>query len=483
MLLTVSILSFIISQLPLGQQCQFADVEILSPSEAPVRAKVDSEPTLSESEVVALSKQYLASSGNEKAELAKQLRQYTGSIELVIQSIISSEEKQWTDKAGIIEADHFTSPSLRDRYKDDLLYFCIPDQYNTKEPFGLLIFMHGGNANVARTAAGWVVNPNYGLLPHIEQAPFITVAPSARCKGMGLRWNQPEVDDYLTAVIRECQYRFNIDRDRVFLGGQSLGGFGAYHWCQRIADKIAGGILCAGSWRAANWQCMIGTPLFIVHGEHDSRPGGRPRYTDVFFARTAYKLLTHAGADVLYAEHQGRHGLATAGESLSKLTEWTCGKKRDPFFPHVVAVTPRGFDSRGDRPAPHHRWITILEIGDGKVEFDSVKFVGPALKWGESPEDWHKQKWIETKDRAKGGIVDALYNGNNIFEVKTENVKKFSLWLHPDMVDFSRPVLLTVNGQRTTHRCEPTLLDALRSFERRKDWGLIYYAEPVVNII
>ena len=432
-------------------------------------------------EAARLSKQYLRASGTEKEALARRLKGYAGPIEPVLRSIADSRKTQWTNETGVLKAQHFSAPELRARYKDDLLYFVVPERYDRRKPWPLLIFMHGGNANVARTAAGWVVDPAYGLKSHIEDAPFITVAPSARCKGKQVRWNQPEVEDYLTAVVRECQYRYHIDRDRVFLGGQSLGGFGAYHWCQRIADKIAGGILCAGSWRTTNWRCAIGTPLFIVHGKHDSTPKGRPRYTDVFFARAAARLLKEAGADVTYLEHGRGHGLSQAGDSLAHLVAWMDGKRRDPFYPRVVAVTRKGWNALSDPPAPHHRWVSILETGDGKIEFAAAKFTGPGIRWGQPTEDWQKQKWVLTTTMAKAGLVEAIHKGGNLFDVKTQNVRKFSLWLHPKMVDFAKPLIVNVDGRRSLHKVTPSLSDALRSFERRRDWGLIYHAELVLR--
>jgi hypothetical protein len=73
--------------------------------------------------------------------------------------------------------------------------------------------------------------------------------------------------------------------------------------------------------------------------------------------------------------------------------------------------------------------------------------------------------------------VDARYTGDNVFEVKTENVTRFSLWLHPRMVDFSRPVVVLLNGVQKAYQVQPMLRDALRSYERRQDWGLIYHCE------
>ena len=438
-------------------------------------------------QVAVLSKDYLSSSGDKKAELGKQLSKYNGPIEPVIQMLIASEPKQFSKQTGVIDAEHFKRPGISKKYKDDLLCFFVPEHYDGTKPFGLLVFMHGGNKYTGIKGARIVVSPNY-ILRYFKTAPFILVAPTARWKGRGLRWNQPGVDDYITAVIQECQYRYNIDGNRIFLGGQSLGGFGAYHLCQRLSDRIAGGIPCGGSWRAINWRCMAGTPLFIIHGKHDSAPKGipgrkhRPRYTDVFFARTADKRLTDAGIEHVYAEHDGGHTLCDAGESLSKLAEWMEKQKRDPFFRHVVAVTPRGWDARNAPPSPHNRWVSILEIGDEKIAFDSVKFTGPRMKWGETPENWKKQKWELAGTTVRAGLVDAEYKGNNVFEAKTENVRKFSLWLHPNMVDFSKPVKVTVDGQTRSYKVRPNLLDTLRSYERRKDWGLIYHCELVVAV-
>ena len=86
------------------------------------------------------------------------------------------------------------------------------------------------------------------------------------------------------------------------------------------------------------------------------------------------------------------------------------------------------------------------------------------------------------KTPINAGIVDAVNRGSNIFEITTENVKRFSLWLHPKMVDFSQSVEVIVNGEKNKYSATPSLFDALRSYDRRKDWGLIYYAEVVITV-
>jgi hypothetical protein len=49
------------------------------------------------------------------------------------------------------------------------------------------------------------------------------------------------------------------------------------------------------------------------------------------------------------------------------------------------------------------------------------------------------------------------------------------------MVDFSEPLQITLNGQQQTHRVKANLLDSLRSYLRRHDWGMTYRAEVVLE--
>lgn len=44
-----------------------------------------------------------------------------------------------------------------------------------------------------------------------------------------------------------------------------------------------------------------------------------------------------------------------------------------------------------------------------------------------------------------------------------------------------KPLRVTVNGRESQHTLKPSLLDALRSYERRHDWGLVYHAEVTLD--
>ncbi len=75
----------------------------------------------------------------------------------------------------------------------------------------------------------------------------------------------------------------------------------------------------------------------------------------------------------------------------------------------------------------------------------------------------------------RGAMIDAMNRGNNRIDVTTQNVARFTIWLHPKMVDLAKPVTVSVDGAvRFAGRVKPSLKTALESYKRRQDWGLIY---------
>jgi outer membrane protein assembly factor BamB len=433
---------------------------------------------------------YLAAEGAGREAAAAAIAKHSGAIGPIVSRLERAEPKKHDAVRGSIFDEHFSRPDLRERHRDDLLNFLVPESYAPWKKFGLLIFMHGGGPGTKREYARSVLSDpakdrySYGLRRHFTNSQFIVVAPSALWnEKSSARWNLPETDDYIDAVIRECRYRFNVDRERIFLGGHSMGGFGAYHLCQRLADRLAGGVLYAGAWKSARWENMVGTPLFIRHGRNDAVPAGmpgkspRPRYTDVFYGSAASRLLTAAGAEHVYAEDEGGHSIKAAGESVERLVKWMGGQRREPYARRVIAQTPRGWNATRDTPTPHHRWVTILEAGDGTLPFDEVQRTGPGPSWKESRQSFLKQGFQLGRRNVRAAKVEAVNHGDNRLTVTTRNVRRFAIWLHPEMVDFARPVRISVNGADTIRQAKATLLDALRSYERRGDWGLIYHAE------
>ena len=130
----------------------------------------------------------------------------------------------------------------------------------------------------------------------------------------------------------------------------------------------------------------------------------------------------------------------------------------------------------------HNKWISIGEITEGHALFDKILRTAPDRVGTKSERAFSSRASRHVKFNVNSGQVEGINRGNNVFEITTENVKGFSLWLHPWMVDFSKPITINLNGSTLTRTAQPSLLDALRSYHRHQDWGLIYHSELKITV-
>jgi predicted esterase len=423
---------------------------------------------------VKLGRRYLtAGNAKERRQLASQLDDYQGDIEPVLMEL--RQRTYRTMPAGYRPAEHFLDPKLRNKHPDDLLYFVVPDDYRPDRPTGLIVFLHGGGKHTPRQAPQATLRfptPDMPPANHcsgdmLAATGMIAVGPSAPWNEKSYyRWCLREADVYLSDVILECKRRYNIDPDRVFLIGHSMGGFGAYQHIQRQPDRFAAVVANSGSWSLAYWPAVRGTPLCIVQGKQDARPGVRWHYTDVEYGRWTDKILSREKLDHVYLEHDGRHGFGYGREKVAEYLKTARQLRRDPYYPHVALASPAGFQSSSCFPVVHNRWLTLDEAIEGDLEFDEL------VSHGNDFESWRLEHRI---GRRRGAAVEAVNRGGNSIDLAAKNVARCTVWLHPKMVDVSKPVVIAVNGRTVFQgRVRPSLAVALESFRRRNDWGLIY---------
>ena len=110
--------------------------------------------------------------------------------------------------------------------------------------------------------------------------------------------------------------------------------------------------------------------------------------------------------------------------------------------------------------------VCSCQTKPGTLEFDDLTTSG---------DDFDSWQLEHNLKEFRGAMIDAINRGKNRIDVTTQNVARFTIWLHPKMVDIAQPVMVSVDGTvRFTGRVKPSLKTALESYERRQDWGLIY---------
>ncbi|MCY2962817.1 MAG: alpha/beta fold hydrolase, partial [Planctomycetota bacterium] len=395
---------------------------------------------------VELSREYLDAAddpGADDQKLSQHLARYDDQWDEVVSQL---QQREFPEvQPGLHFSEHFSDPDLARKRPDDLLYFNVPETYDPGDATGLIIFLHGGGRRTERDAPRWALDfpdpdeeggSQMGDL--LNATGMIAVGPSALWNPKSAyRWCLRATDDYLADVIAECKARFHIDPDRVLLFGHSMGGFGAYHHLQRQPDRFAGVLVNAGSWSLGYWPMIRGTPVCVVHGVHDAVKGERWHYTDIEYARFTKKLFTEQNLELTYLQHDGEHGLFPSRDDIATYLKSAPKLRRDPYSPRIALASPVGFDEAYCFPVKHNRWLTLDEAVEGNLEYDE-------LVEETDGDDFDAWRLTHQRTRRPGSAIESHIRGNNTIDVTTQNVARFSLWLHPRMVDITRPVTVVV---------------------------------------
>ena len=349
------------------------------------------------------------------------------------------------------------------------IYYYVPDGLDLSRPVPLMVFLHGGEnitpdtmpTNYLGETTGW-------LMPDIANAPFVVAAPSAPPSPDSSRWNVDGVSRIIDATIDAACRRFPIDRDRVFLGGHSMGCYGSYHIGQILADRFAGVWASAGAWWETDFRAFLGTPVYIQHGKREcsTLPGykgpRRQHWCGVSFGRAAHELMERYGVEHVYDEHDEGHSLKfpAAKAALRRFFAWTADKRRNPYARRTALVTPCGTMHPGVETITCSRWLEIDKPpARGEIAVDAIVLHGPDKAVTE--DDLPKQTYaFTTRYWELGARVVAENLGDNRFRVQTDNVKKFNIYLSPAMGDLEKPFTVSWDdGRSVTLKCQPVYSD------------------------
>jgi hypothetical protein len=185
-----------------------------------------------------------------------------------------------------------------DKHPGGVYTIYVPDTYDPRTPIPLVLALHGGGAGGkdGREVVGNGRDASSLYIEEIRRRRWILVCPNA----LQAPWAAPPNEPFLLSLLEEIQARYNVDLDRVYLTGHSMGGFGTWWLGPRQTDVFAAiGPSAGGGGGPSKDLVSARTGVYVYHSSDDS-------IVNVASDQQAAKALLDQGADVVYLQLEDR---------------------------------------------------------------------------------------------------------------------------------------------------------------------------------
>ncbi len=187
--------------------------------------------------------------------------------------------------------------------KDTLKYRQLFPDSNPLRKYPLIIFLHGsgerGNDNEAQLK--WGVT-NFAVEQTMIKYPAFVIAPQCPAnvnwsnfsgkkdsREMHLENNPSKPMELVIALINKMIKDLPIDKNRIYITGLSMGGYGTFDAIARYPDLFAAAVPVCGGGDVSKAESIKNIPIWIFHGAEDSAVNSQ-------YSLDMVQALTKAGA-------------------------------------------------------------------------------------------------------------------------------------------------------------------------------------------
>lgn len=332
-----------------------------------------------------------------------------------------------------VRADGFYRLAYRDEI-DGSPQFCrayLPAHYSAAKKWPLVIQMHGFNPGNPRYVGWWAADSRHSGIaaefPGHQEVIYMEV------HGRGNAGYVYLGDQDVVRALAEAKKHFSVDEDRVYLTGDSMGGWGTWNIGTRHPELFAAIAPVFGGAdyhvdlteeqlakldpgrrfyqeRASSWSTadsLLNLPIFVHHGDVDQS-------VNIDYSRWGVRMLQRWGYDVRYHEYPGYGHESLLGEGNAAVSiEWFLGHTRNANPAHVRV---RSADLR----TAQAYWVRVDQM--------------------ESP--------------AAFMVVDAEVVNRSTLRLNTQNIQALTLSPAASLIDPAKPLRVVWNGETRDTRVE-----------------------------
>ena len=235
----------------------------------------------------------------------------------------------------------------------------LPKGFDPDRVYPLIVMLHGMGPSDMPTFISYEFNQPFNTERPNNSSVFV-LEPFGR----GNLYYQGAGETDVFEAIADVKKQFNVDEDRTYLTGQSMGGGGTWTVAAHTPDFWAAIAPCcpAFMFSEAPWLAnnLAGVPVRFWYGEKDN-----PKYGEN--ARLAHEALQAAGyTSEIHADPKAGHGVPA--EEHAAIRAWLLQHTRT--IPDTFSYTASEFPSYPKTKTKNRHWgrngVYIQRAGDGQ---------------------------------------------------------------------------------------------------------------------
>lgn len=191
-------------------------------------------------------------------------------------------------KPCVKQAHSFKKTIMKKVQCNYLLYLPADYEKEKNKQWPLVLFLHGIGER-GNDLAKLKVNGPPHMVDQGKQFPFILVAP--QCPDT--EWWENEID-ILFALLDDIEAKYRVDKNREYLTGLSMGGYGTWTMVAKQPTRFAAIAPICGGGQPETASLIKDVPMWVFHGDKDDSvplkksqdmvdaikaAGGNPKFT------------------------------------------------------------------------------------------------------------------------------------------------------------------------------------------------------------
>jgi len=193
----------------------------------------------------------------------------------------------------------------------------VPKNFDSTSKWPLIVFLHGRGER----GKDGILQTKVGLYPAIQRDPdrfpcivLMPQCPVDRMWGSGF--------DIIDATLERTLNEYPIDKDRIYLTGLSMGGYGAWLYGAERNGTFAAILPICGGGKVSDAPRLAKIPIWAFHGAADALVNPEA-------SRAMVEAVQRAGGNVQYTEYPGvAHNAWDLTYGNAEVIAWLLAQRR-----------------------------------------------------------------------------------------------------------------------------------------------------------